>query len=304
MMRIYYIILAFAFGFILNTKAQVELGTFPIDSKSEKSINTEDFLERIDWNGIQKFSNKTDGHYAYVRKDSLITEYEYVKQGRVASIEIKSFNGFVLEYLSENTESQRPSKVSYFDKQLWIQYVNEFLPDFSDSFKISIDEPVDLLRSYYYLVGVDTRDEYGWICEYSTVGMATERRRAVIELIKYSRKDLLLRLLNYPNTQTQLYAADALIYMDYINNKQIAELSKKNDLMSKDYIDYIKEFTLQKSEWDKIYNLRDSGKIVVTCGNAGSYKIYQTKIADLLSEKAISEIPKQYELLQELGYFH
>lgn len=302
-MKITYILLILLAVFNTNIEAQVDLGKFPIDSNNEKSIKTEDLLKMVNWVELQEYSKKNKGHYADIRRDTLITEYSYVKQGYVASVNIKSFNGFVLEYLSENTDSDRPSKVSYFDKQVWIQYVDKVLPNLSDSFKININEPVELLRNYYELIGVDTRNEYGWICEYSTVGIATGRRRAVIKLIEYLRNDLLKKLLDYPNTQTNLYAADALIYMDYVYNTKIKEMESQDNPELKDHIDYLQKFLLDKSDWEKIYKLRDSGNIVLTCGNSGSYKIYQSNTADILSDSAIHKIPKQYESLKELGYF-
>jgi hypothetical protein len=66
------------------------------------------------------------------------------------------------------------------------------------------EEPQRILKSYYHLLGLDTRDEYGWTCEYSTVGRPPEKRIATIELSKYKRVDLLKKLLTYPNFQTQL----------------------------------------------------------------------------------------------------
>jgi hypothetical protein len=35
----------------------------------------------------------------------------------------------------------------------------------------------------------------------------------------------------------------------------------------------------------------------------GSYKIYLTPISELLSEQAIANIPKAYQMLKGLGYF-
>lgn len=301
-MKTYFIILLFA-GFILNAEAQVDLGKFPIDSKTEKSIKTEDLLKMINWEELQEYCKKNEGHHAYIDTGSLITKYRYVKQGYVAFFEIVSFNGFVLEYRSENTDSDRPSKVSFFDKQIWLQYVYKFLPDLADSFKISIDEPVDVLRNYYRLIGVNTRDEYGWICEYSTVGMAPGRREAVIKLIKYARNDLLKKLLEYPNTQTQLYAADALIYMDYKYKLKIKEVKKMNDPNEKEMLDYVQKYLLKENDWEKIYKLRDSNKIAFICGNSGSYKIYKSNTAKILSDEAIKKVPEQYKSLEESGYF-
>ncbi len=256
--------------------------------------------------------------------------YEYVEQGYVASFKIIDYKGMVLQYNSEVTNSSQPSNVSYFDKNIWMMYVNEMLPNLPEQFKLTIEEPQELLKAYYRLLGIDTRDEYGWICEYSTIGKATERRMAVIELIRYHRSDLLKKIINYPNLQTQLYVIDALVYLDYeTKNKfkpaqielkqQQARLDSlrnlenvdKNEIesvkmeikSSKALITYLDSGVLTKKDWKTIYDFRDSNQIIRTCGNAGSYKVYQTPTPELLSDKAIAEIPKHYESLKKLGYF-
>lgn len=73
----------------------------------------------------------------------------------------------------------------------------------------------------------------------------------------------------------------------------------------KEYKAILENQLLTESDWKKIYKLRDSGQMIKTCCNGtGSYKIYETKIFELLSEKAISEIQKKYEELKNSGYFN
>jgi hypothetical protein len=127
---------------------------------------------------------------------------------------------------------------------------------------------------------VDAVDEYWWICEYSTVGMPPKRRQGVISLIENNRVDLLRKLMNHSNPQIKLYAIDALIYLD----------SQSNILTDKD--------------WQFIFDFRDSGTTIRTCGNMGSYKIYEAPIADLLSKKAIKGITENYKMLKEIGYLN
>jgi hypothetical protein len=52
----------------------------------------------------------------------------------------------------------------------------------------------------------------------------------------------------------------------------------------------------------KIYEIRDKNETVKTCGNNGSYKIYQSNTNELLSEKSIEEIIENYQFLSEFGY--
>jgi predicted nucleic-acid-binding Zn-ribbon protein len=149
-------------------------------------------------------------------------------------------------------------------------------------------------------LGVNTNDEYGWICECSSVGVAPGKREAVIQLL--SRIELLWKLFDYPNTQTRMYAADALIYKDYLTKKMIDKEKKKDSEYSNGIIENLKSKLMTKAEWQKIFNLRDSNLTVKTCGNTGSSKIYDSTTSGLLSDKAIDEIPGQYKLLEDLGY--
>ena len=282
----------------------IDLNLFPFNDNPDSPILTSDLLKKIDWKSIEKYCKKHDGHYSYEKPDSLRTDYEYVEQGRVVSFEIVSFRDTVLEYYFDNSKVQPAQRASYFDKKVWHSYVEYRLPDIPLDFKIDKTESDELTKAYYRLLGVDTRDEYGWICEYSTMGLVTARRLALIKLIKNQRIDLLRNLLDYPNLQVQLYAIDALIYLDYDANKQIKKLSKKDTEENIKKINELKQLKMKGSDWERIYKLRDSKNIILTCGNAGSYKIYKIEISVLLSDKSINEIPEKYESLKKYGYFY
>ena len=126
-----------------------------------------------------------------------------------------SFQGKVLEYNSQISNSPKETKTSYFDKNVWLEYSHTLLPNLDDSLKLSSIESKDVLKGYYKLIGVNSRDEYGWICEYSTVPQFTERRKGVIELLKEDRVDLIKPLIKSPNLEISMYAIDAMIYHDY-----------------------------------------------------------------------------------------
>jgi len=308
---------------ILYGQNIVSIGSFPTLDNENKPIKTTDLLAKLNWSSI-KFQ-AGNGHYAHEYLDTPIATYEYTKQGRTSFFEIKSFNGLVLEFKSGVTTSNQNSNSYYFDKSVWLQYINKVLPDLPGEFKLSIDEPDEILKAYYRLLGVDTRDEYGWYCEYSSVGRPTQRRLEVIKLIARQRRDLLKKLLAYHNVQTQLYAADALIYIDVETKNKITILNKKiedkeknvdslrslstdqkdniqilreNIKISKNYIKTLSDQLLTNDDWKKIYDLRDSNKEVKVCRDGtGSYRIYSNKTTDLLSAKAIADIPAQYERL-------
>ena len=83
---------------------------------------------------------------------------------------------------------------------------------------------------------------------------------------------------------------------------EIEEVRKQEEPNEKEILAYYKKYLLNENDWEKIYALRDSNKIVNICGNSGSYKIYKSNTADVLSDEAIKKIPEQYKSLG--GYFH
>ena len=125
----------------------------------------------------------------------------------------------------------------------------------------------------------DARNEYGWICEYSTVGFPPEQRLATFRLVGNRRVDLLREALHGPNLEGQVYAADALIYL----NSEGVELTD--------------------ADRAAIDSLRQSEEEVETCGNSGSYKIYLVPAREVLSDSAVAEIPDMYRAASEWGYF-
>lgn len=293
-----FIILFFILTLSTNAQSVFGLLKFPVDINDRSPILTSDLLTSLNWKSLEKFSTTHDGHYTSIIKDSLLIKYEYIEQGRVTWFELESYKNMVLQFNCVISNTSKPINIDYFDKNVWIEYVTAMLPKLPEHFQLNANEPKEILKAYYRLLGANKRDEYGWICEYSTVGEAPGKRQAVIELL--GRKDLLWKLFDYPNLQTQLYAADALIFDNYRTQRMI---EKENAANSKINIEYLNSQLMTKSEWQKIYKLRDSNQLVKICGNMGSYKTYEATTSELLSEKSITEIPEQYKMLKELGYF-
>lgn len=125
----------------------------------------------------------------------------------------------------------------------------------------------------------DVRNEYGWICEYSTVGFPPDQRQATFRLVGNRRVDLLREALHGSNLEGQIYAADALIYL----SGEGVELTD--------------------TDRAAIGALRESEEEVETCGNSGSYKIYLVPAREVLSDSAVAEIPGLYRSAAEWGYF-
>ena len=183
------------------------------------------------------------------------------------------------------------------------------MPDIPEEFKLALNEPREIMKAYYEFLGINTSDEYGWICEYSTIGTLTSKRRAILFLVKHEKIDLLRNLVKYPDIQIQTYAADALLYLNF--KKQAAIMEFRKDM--KDYEPDISETEMERHHYFKelqqglmtdqdikqIEELRSSNKIVRTCGNSGSFKIYEKTTTNLLSQEMIPEIVKQYEHLLE-----
>ena len=211
----------------------------------------------------------------------------------------------MLEY-NKSIDSEEVEYVNeYFNKALWMEYVNEVFTDLPDKYKIGIDESKQILKAYYHLIGPNTSDEYGWICEYSTMGMMTEKRKAVLELVEEERADLLKNLIDFPNIQVRMYAIDALIFLDYRIEKEIDYVKKalreevsemtETEIEQSRMIVKWKSKLLTEAEIEQIDVFRNSNTEIATCGNMGSYKIYKSTTEELLSDEKIAEIIKHYE---------
>jgi len=113
--------------------------------------------------------------------------------------------------------------------------------------------------------------EYGWICEYSTVGFPPKQRSAILTLVRNNEIQLIRRILRSENPEGQIYAVDALLYLQE------------------------KGYELSKSDRELIDFLRNAAHEIITCGNMGSFKQYITPISEVLSQEKIDEIEKAYD---------
>ncbi|MCH8533809.1 MAG: hypothetical protein LAT51_01950 [Flavobacteriaceae bacterium] len=329
MKKITFIILALSFNLTLNSQT-ISLGKFPSEKNESTPMLTSDLLRSLDWKNLKSFSNLNEGHFAYERKDSLLFEYEYFQRGRQANFKIISFKGKILEYKGQITNTSKEMNTNYFDKNVWLEYAHSYLTNLPDSLKLTVSEPKDILVAYYKLLGVETRDEYGWICEYSTVPDFTDRRKAVIKLLNNSRVDLLKPLMKHPNLEISMYTIDAMIYHDFRSEQKVINqiipnylklFHELDSLKSNNYSSYkllnnpkemkyiekrlakLNQETLSSKDWEYICQLKESNQEVRVCKDGtGSFKIYEECTTDLLSEASILEIINKYKEWQELGY--
>lgn len=262
-------------------------------------IRTSELLQWIKWDSLQArcLVRQTIQEYCdtSVSQDKRVVEYEYSGQTNQQRFYVMSFDGVVVEYRGSTTSDVSEIMDEYFDKISWLSYAHSRLPHLQDTFKLTSAESKKTLQAYYRLLGVETEAVYDWICEYSTVGIAPGRRQAVIALL--GERDLLLRLLSYPNVYVQLYAADALIY----NDRKIRSIVAKYrpDVDSVEY----QSSLLTPAEWAVIHAIRDSDQKIVVCSDAGSYKHETSTTKDALSDEALSHLEENYGILKDLGYF-
>ena len=296
--------------------------------KGDKGLPTDVVLLVIRWDSLTiacRNETPTVENRCFTQEweDSLLTHYEYGRQGQGTLVDITSYRGLVLSCDIRMESNERPISGSYFNKPTWLQYAHEFLGPAADSLSLSVSEPQDVLKAYYRLLGVGISSEYGWICEYSTVGSAPPQRVAAISLITRRRPDLLRRILSAWNIEGQVYAADALLYLDSVTRKDIAEFDgyRNEEIHQLDSLKlrpdirdgwlrslqeqrkFFEQCLLTQEDSAAIHALRVSNQVVRTCGNQGSYKIFVRSIRDVLSDSAVAQIPAQYDTLKQLGYF-
>jgi len=320
MYKIVVIVALFLTEVNVYSQSVVTIGSFPVLNNSPSPITCSELLGKLNWETVKKYDGS--GQSAFENNDSLTITYEYVRQGWTAWFKVRCFKEQVMEYESGTALTSQITETKYFDKKIWLSYVQARLPKLPNEYKLSTDEPEDIFKSYYQLLGVDARDEYGWSCEYGMRSKPAPKRLAVFTLVKKQRRDLLKKLLGYNNIQTQPYAADALIYLDFKVKEQIKqynEWQKEKENM----LDNLKELTnrdkekinieksiilgyknsveiltkqlLTPADWKTIYDLRDSKEEVKTCmDGTGSYRIYSGNTIDILSDENIRDIPKRY----------
>jgi hypothetical protein len=164
------------------------------------------------------------------------------------------------------------SRLISYDKQGWNLYAARRPEELGLLPETFIEGNLKLRWAYLALLGLTPdRYEYGWICEYSTMGMAPDQRDAILELVNAGRVDLISKVLRGMNTEGQVYAAEALLYLEMKGG----ELSDEDE----DIIDF----------------LFDSNPVVRTCGNGGSFKIYPEHFNEVLSDENLANLESQYD---------
>ena len=283
-----------------------------LDENFQEPIKTSEILGYLNWKELESECKYQKNCSASNHKIDSLTFYNYRDKEFKNLIKIISYRGFIIEYLIKSENTSNSFETDYFNKKLWLSYSKIMLPDISDSLRISPSENKDILKDYYTLLGLNIQKEYGWICEYSAAGMPPPQREASITFIKYQRDDLLLKLLDAPEVVTQLYALDALIYIDHLQKVKTQELetdlkSMHPDGLPESWMLTLKEDQRQRKERfelikEKIEKLKKGNPTVLTCGNSGSYKIYEEDAQSVLLQNDKNGIVEQYENLKSFGY--
>lgn len=288
-----------------NVEDPISLNSLINSDKS--NIKTKDLLKALSWEELLLACNSKNGNCEEYEMDSLLIKYSFTRRESLEYITISSYKGEVLEFNKFEVDKSYDKEIKYFKKSLWQEYVNDKLPDLPSEFHLNDIESSDILKSYYELIGLNTSEEYGWICEYSSAGMITEKRSAVLILVEEERIDLLRRLLQFPNIQVRIYAADALLYLNHKKEEKIKfDLAKfrkfedgksDNEIMDHWHFKELKKGLMNTSDKELISNLRAQKKEIITCGNSGSYKSYLKYPIDLIGENMIPEIIENYDHL-------
>ncbi|MCI4671764.1 MAG: hypothetical protein MRZ79_26720 [Bacteroidia bacterium] len=304
----YLTIIIFLISFLeINGQNSLFINFHRIDS-SRTSIDAIELLEELNWENLKKFCDTTEEYSARIIENQHTKTYEYRERSRAgANFTLVVYKGKVLEYYASE---RNIFYTSYFDRKLLIEYIYKDEKNRNSKWALSEKElsvqSNKVIEAYYTLLGfIDSRDEYGWLCEYSAIGYPPKKRRAVLTLINSNKRDFLVKLLDHPNTQTKLYAADALIYLDMVKEIETVEFNQfkgRRRGIRRLKISYIQSYKLKNNEWRKIKQIRDDKLDVVTCGNSGSFKQYKSTTRELLSKESISEIYNNYQLLKKVGY--
>lgn len=314
-------VLALSFGLLCSAQSP-QRGLIPPAIPSLESgspLSTAAILGMIKWDSIYQASKKitdTLAYHAYRKYDAGLNEYRCynIKD----DVSITDYNGVVLRYDINLTDTERPIKSRYFDKVVWLQYCRDRLPALPESLHLSGKEPWETLHAYYTLLGVYGGDEYGWLCEYSTAPLPPTQRRAAIRLVREKRSDLLRMVLRSTSMEGRCYALDALIYLDHKTRELLNRVEKfvaaqlKQDSMhlsakrleeqNKWYSDERKmeeTHLLTSADSSALFDLRNDPRPISICGTDGSYKIYPSTSAIVLSDSALAQIDSSYSLLYD-----
>jgi hypothetical protein len=249
-------------------------------------LRTANILEALGINELNANGRTTTGRCCFYLQEFELQEglevYEVIRLNDGSSFEFVDFRGRLLSATYYESHDGGNKRYWFYDHAGWNDFAQARLGAGDDARwappdSATLSPPES--QAYLKLTGVLGRDEYGWICEYSTVGMAPEQREAIILLVERRSVNLIRQVLRGPNLEGRIYAADALLF-----------LSRRGEPLSDD--DRILIEDLRKSDAD-----------VRTCGNAGSYRIYLQPANDVLSDSAVARIPDMYETMAKLGYF-
>jgi len=270
-------------------------------------LRVEQLLQAFGWDTLraacrERPADSRDPCSAESRRgqDSLLVYHNLVFPDRTL-VGVTSWEGRVIRYRISRVDSKGTQlDAAYFDPAVWTEYARRELGPAEDGLHIAPEAyPATLVEAYYQMLGVEASREYGWICEYSTVGMAPPRREAVMRLVQDAASDLLRRLLRAPDVETRLYAADALLYL----HEQEREVRKQlGDATEAERRESLEPYRLTADDLRRIGELRRSNEMVRTCGNQGSYKIYMRPAREVLDARAVRSIPARYAQLRSLGY--
>lgn len=301
---------------IFADAGQTEVEQFDDNIREGDAIKTADLLEAIGWERIKANKHRRNDYIIETGEGKILDEFIFnlgrggaknTEYGRrhIEHFRIKSYKGLVIEYFKQTEKDGNTHTSNYFNKALWLEYVEEALPAVPEEFKLTLKQDPQRLRNYYALLGLNTGDEYGWLCQGIEYTLPPERRRAVLELVREKNTYLLRKLIDYPDALVKLYAMEAMIYLDRKTRRELAYLNARSKELFPDYTNEHyggstasltrDRLLLTDAEWEQIHTFRESNQQIKTCGNIGTYKILESTTKELLSEEVMEEVFKMYE---------
>ncbi|HRE40901.1 MAG TPA: hypothetical protein PLG90_06175 [Ignavibacteria bacterium] len=291
----------------------------------------DEILNKIKWDELVKYCKDNKDCFIYEINEDAIHQYKFSSRKDDSQFYLEVYNYEILRFKYSIDSKFLKNNIDFFDRIVYMKYVREYFKDIPPEFILDSNINNSLLESYYSLLGLGGSIEYGWICEYSSVGLPTQQRQALMEIMKYGYGDIILqRLLAYPSIEIRLYAFEALFYSDHMHTKYIeneksilknylkqedslklnsdtTDIEIKKELRSirlsikemKDIINYSDGLLKLAPELSYIEDLKDSNLEVVTCENMGSYKSYLTPIREIITDDYLNNIIENFSELKK-----
>ncbi|MEO0895232.1 MAG: hypothetical protein AAFY71_02355 [Bacteroidota bacterium] len=253
---------------------------------------TDSLLHILQWDSLDQQSQLSTllGTRIYERGELRI--YEYLQRNPQKYYQIGSFRNHIYSIYAYPVSHQKDAKLERFYQEVWLKIAHAELPNIEDKFFLKYTMSDEVFRAYYVLLGVDTEDIYGWDCEQEGF-FQIRQRMAILTLISLldlvDLKKICLLLLDYPLMETQMYAVEALLYLDYTSKKN------KGNPIFRDHRDLLKALKLNRQEIREIKAIKAAACKVRTCTYRSTESSPYSTTKELLSKKELRHSFHNYD---------